>query len=244
MISNSGPLTSFSGVEGLAFMHSRYSDSNLDWPDILLVLVNGDILSSNSAYLDSEFRSQLKVNGSNRFSIFPIILKPKSRGVIRLQSSNPLHPPLIDPKYLTHPEDIMVMIDAMKAAIQVGLSPPFESINADLVPVEIEVCDHYHHFSDEYFACWARVLTDTANDPVGTCKMGPAWDKSSVVDPQLKVIGVKGLRVADASVIPRIISGFTNAAAIMIGEKAADLILKRYMQPLPGPLLSSAINNI
>lgn len=242
LISNSGPLTSFAGIEGIAFIHSRYANSSLDWPDIQLVLMNSDI-GSNNNYLNQELKEQLNITVSDQFSIFPIILKPKSKGTIRLRSSNPIDPPIIDPKYLTHPDDIITMIDAIKSAIQVGSSIPFQNVDASLIPIDIELCDHYKFFSDEFFACWARVLTDTANDPVGTCKMGPPWDKSIVVNPQLKVMGVTGLRIADASIMPKIISGFTTAAAIMIGEKAADLILGKQLSPLTGPLLSQNINN-
>ncbi len=82
------------------------------------------------------------------------------------------------------------------------------------------------HFGDDYFACVARHLTQTINHPVGTCRMGRDDDGEAVLDPRLRVRGVQRLRVADASVMPRLVSGNTHAPTVMIGERAAQLILE------------------
>ncbi|XP_074599838.1 glucose dehydrogenase [FAD, quinone]-like [Brevipalpus obovatus] len=237
LVSGSGPLTSFGGIEGLAFMSTRYGNTSIDWPDIELLMVNGDI-QDNFNYLDQEMRGLLNfTRNMNTFSILPVILRPKSRGSVRLKSADFKDAPLIDPLYLTHPDDIMVMVEAMKAAVAIGTAIPFQDTGAKLIPYVIPSCDHYDYLSDQYFACWARMMTNTIHDPVGTCKMGPPWDKSSVVDSQLRVLGgITGLRVADASIMPRIISGHTNAATIMIAEKAADMIIGRQLEPFAGPI--------
>lgn len=237
LVSGSGPLTSFGGIEGLAFMSSRFANTTIDWPDVELLLVNGDV-QSNFNYLDTEMRNLLNfTRGMDTFSILPIILRPKSRGSVRLRTSDPKDEPLIDPLYLTHPEDISVMMEAMKAAVAVGTSIPFQKMGAKLIPYVIPSCDQYEYLSDPYFACWARMMTNTIYDPVGTCRIGPFWDKSSVVDPQLKVLGgISGLRVADASVIPKIVSGNTNAAVVMIAERAADMIIGKQLEPFGGPV--------
>lgn len=237
LVSDSGPLTSFGGIEGIAFMTSNYTNSSLDWPDMQLLLVNGDV-QNNFNYLDNELRNLLNFTREmNTISILPIILRPKSRGSIKLKSADPKDMPTIDPLYLTHPEDILVMVEAMKASIAVGSSKPFQNLGAKLIPYVIPSCDHYEYLSDQYFACWARMMTNTIHDAVGTCKMGAYWDKSAVVDPELKVLGgIQGLRVADASVIPRVTSGHTNAPVIMIAERAADLILGKQLQPFAGPV--------
>lgn len=237
LVSGSGPLTSYGGVEGIAFMSSKYANSSIDWPDMELLLINGDV-QNNYNYLDSELRNVLNNTlDKNTISILPIILRPKSRGSIKLNSSSYKDSPLIDPLYLTHPEDILVMVEAMKASLAVGSSDPFQDLGAKLIPYVIPSCDHYDYLSDQYFACWARMMTNTMGDAVGTCKMGPVWDKSSVVDSELKVLGgIQGLRIADASIMPRIVSGHTNAAVIMIAEKAADLILGKQLEPFSGPI--------
>ena len=188
--------------------------------------------------------------GKQCFSLFPVILRPKSRGYLKLRSRDPHDPPIIEPRYLTHPHDVTTMVEAMKIAMRVGEAPPIkQGLGAKLidrvVPGEhvcvsrganysLKGCEHYALYSDEYLACLARTLTHTIYHPIGTCKMGNINDVSAVVDPQLRVKGVRGLRVADGSVMPRLVSGNTNAPIIMIAEKAADLIRGQRLRPFCG----------
>ncbi|XP_022646358.1 glucose dehydrogenase [FAD, quinone]-like [Varroa destructor] len=116
----------------------------------------------------------------------------------------------------------------MKFCISLSQTPAFKAFDTKLWAEPIPGCEHYSSWSDEYLACMARTITSTIYHPVGTCKMGPAWDSNAVVDPELRVQGVTGLRVADASIMPDIVSGNTNAPAIMIGEKAADLVKRTW----------------
>lgn len=152
------------------------------------------------------------------------MLRPKSRGYIKLRSVNPYDHPIIDPKYFTHPEDIHVMVEGMKLCIAIGISPPFRKYGSQLFRTKFPGCESYPFLSDEYLACVARSYTATIYHPAGTCKMGSAWDPTAVVDPRLRVLGVRGLRVVDASIMPTIVSGNTNAPVIMIAERAADFI--------------------
>ena len=105
-----------------------------------------------------------------------------------------------------------------------GLSKPFRKFNAQLWKRTWYGCEQFKPYSDEYLECLTRSYSATIYHPVGTAKMGPPDDPMSVVDPQLRVKGVYGLRVIDASIMPKIVSGNTNAPIIMIGEKGADLV--------------------
>jgi choline dehydrogenase len=181
---------------------------------------------------------------TDSFTLDPVMLRPKSRGYIKLRSANPYDHPIIDPKYLTHPQDIHSMVEGMKLSIAVGITPPFRKFGSQLFRTIFPGCESYSFLSDEYLACVARSYTATIYHPAGTCKMGSPWDTTVVVDPHLKVIGVRGLRVVDASIMPTIVSGNTNAPVIMIAEKASDLIKGAALPLLPPPsLLTHAVTN-
>lgn len=144
------------------------------------------------------------------FSIDPVLLRPKSRGYLKLRSRNPHDHPLIDPRYLSHPHDVATIVDGMKLAIDIGHSAVFKHrFNARLFDVPVPGCEIYPFLGDRYLECVARTLTWTIYHPVGTCKMVTSpLDPSGVVDAQLRVMGgIKGLRVADASIMPNIVSG-------------------------------------
>ena len=151
-------------------------------------------------------------------------LRPKSTGTIRLASKDPMDHPIIDPEYLKEPEDLKVAIDALKLSKKILDSVHFKK--AGVKHRVAHFCKHLKLWSEEYYKCVAENYAVTAYHPVGTCKMGT--DPMSVVDPKLKLIGVEKLRVIDASIMPRVIGGNTNAPSIMIGERGADFILHQY----------------
>ncbi|OYX65222.1 MAG: hypothetical protein B7Y88_09595 [Sphingomonadales bacterium 32-64-17] len=153
------------------------------------------------------------------FAISPVALYPKSRGEVTLASADPAEAPLIDPHLLEHPDDIQPLIRALKISRGVFAMPPFAKYRAT------EVAPGPDCYLDDQFDAYIRETGYTVHHPVGTCKMGAADDPGAVVDPQLRLRGIAGLRVADASVMPSVIGGNTNAPCVMIGEKCADFVL-------------------
>jgi choline dehydrogenase len=151
------------------------------------------------------------------FALGVTALRPQSRGCIMLRSADPLTHPLIQPNYLQAGADLRLLIDGIRRAREVIYQDAMRPYRG------VEFNPGYAQQSDEALAAYIRWQVQTIYHPVGTCKMGV--DEASVVDPQLRVRGVERLRVVDASIMPTITSGNTNAPTIMIGEKAADLIL-------------------
>jgi choline dehydrogenase len=150
------------------------------------------------------------------FALWPALVLPESRGYLKLRSPDPLEPPLIQPNYLASEADLDVLVQGVKIARTLARTQAF----APFIGEAIQPGDLVR--SDADIRAYIRANASTVYHPVGTCKMG--IDPLAVVDPQLRIYGVEGLRVADASIMPSIVNGNTNAPAIMIGEKVAEII--------------------
>jgi choline dehydrogenase len=167
----------------------------------------------------SPFSADRPQDGLHKFSGFTMIayqLRPESRGEIRLKSSNPADAPAMIPNYLSDTIDQQTIVDGLKLCRRIMAHPTMQRFIAEEFQPGPGVV------SDIELLAYARQRGGTVFHPTSTCKMGV--DAMAVVDPELKVIGIEGLRVADASVMPTVISGNTNAATIMIGEKLADIL--------------------
>ena len=163
-------------------------------------------------FLDHGF---LKPDGHG-FTIGPTLLRPRSVGHIALANRDPFAPPLIQPNYLTAAEDMVLLVDGIKLARRLAAAKAFAPYR------DGEYCPGDKAQGDDCIAEHVRQMGQTIYHPVGTCRMGTG--ALAVVDPQLRVRGIEGLRVVDASIMPQIIGGNTNAPVIMIAEKASDLI--------------------
>ncbi len=150
-------------------------------------------------------------------------LRPGSRGEIRLRSADPADPPLIDPRYLSVAADLTPLIAGVRRAREIYAQAPFRRY------LGAEVFPGTNRRSDAELGEFIRGAAETEYHPVGTCRMGE--DAQAVVDPQLRVRGIDALRVVDASIMPTLISGNTNAPTIMIAEKAVDMILGAHAPP-------------
>ncbi len=151
------------------------------------------------------------------FTILPTLLRPKSRGYLTLRSTNPVDFPIIQPNFLSEEDDRKVMVEAGKKAIEVLQAQAFSPYRKQIIcPPDFT--------SDEAILLHIQKIMETVYHPAGTCKMGN--DEMAVVDDQLRIKGIANLRVVDASIMPTIVSGNTNAPVYMIAEKAADMILR------------------
>ncbi|XP_048505683.1 glucose dehydrogenase [FAD, quinone]-like isoform X2 [Athalia rosae] len=210
-----GPLYDVPECEAMAFVNTKFVDPALDYPDMeyTLDLTGGTV------------RNVFFTGGKNRtYGLRPSVLRPKSRGYVKLRDDNPETHPIIVYNYFKHPQDLRVMIEGVKLTYNYSKTRTLQRLKARLDPLPADECAHFPFFSDEYLGCYARYYTNSAYHLCGTCKMGPANDTMAVVDPRLKVYGIRRLRVIDASIIPVIPSGNINAPTIMIAEKAADMI--------------------
>jgi choline dehydrogenase-like flavoprotein len=190
-------------AEAAAFLRTT---PDLDRPDIQLHFV--------IAMVSDHAR---KLHYGHGFSCHMCKLRPESRGTVTLQSTDPLAAPAIDPKFLEDPRDIETMIRGARMMREIMMAPPLAAY------IDKEMFGTARATTDGDWEAHIRARADTIYHPVGTCKMGV--DDMAVVDPLLRVRGMEGLRVVDASIMPTLVSGNTNAPTIMIAEKAADMIL-------------------
>jgi len=160
---------------------------------------------------------RLKPDKRPSWSIFSTLIQPKSRGTLRLASADPLAAPIIDPQFLAEPDDLKVLVEGIEMIREIM---NHSSISGH-VRGEYEPGPSY---AGDSLADEVRNRATTVYHPVGTCRMGV--DDAAVVTPDLRVRGIDGLRVADASIMPTIIRGNTNAPSMMIGEKCAEMILE------------------
>lgn len=181
------------------------SDASEAIPDLQLHFVIGKLVDHGR-----------KTVFGHGYSCHVCLLRPASRGSVRLQSADPLQPPAIDPAFLAEPDDMRRMVRGFRLMRGILQQPALAQYGGR------ELAASAQAQSDEQIEAFIRSHADTIYHPVGSCRMGPG--PKDVVDAELRVHGVQGLRVVDASVMPRIVGGNTNAPVIMIAEKASDLI--------------------
>ena len=172
-------------------------------------LALGDSVAFNDGYYGQAYPEKLK-------SCHVCLLRPKSRGHVRLASADPLAAPAIDPNFLGEREDVDAMVRGFRLMRGILSQPALARLGGR----ELEVSARAR--TDAEIEAFLRERVDTIYHPVGSCRMGPG--PRDVVDASLRVHGLQGLRVIDASIMPRIVGGNTNAPTIMIAEKGADLL--------------------
>ncbi|HEX5378538.1 MAG TPA: choline dehydrogenase [Phenylobacterium sp.] len=198
-------------LESGAFLKSR---PDLDRPDLQIHCV--------LAVMQNHGKTVVEKDG---FTFHVCQLRPESRGRVGLKSADPFDDPAIFANYLATDEDRRALREGVKMMRQVAQQEALDPYRS------VELFPGAAIQTDEQIDAWIKEVAETIYHPVGTCRMGPKGDPMAVVDAELKVQGLKGLRVIDASVMPTLVGGNTNAPTIMIAEKAADLLLGRAAPP-------------
>lgn len=225
-----GPFASVGVADLVGFINTK-NQSSL-YPDIQYNFLNFqrgmpglESLLIRLGYCKSVISSLVKANkDAPLFQVLVTLLHPTDTGTVHLRSDAPYDAPRITTNFLKSPMDVEVLIEGIKEFKSFEKTNMFKAHEIEYVPLELNECNNELPFSETYWECYVRQTSVSGHDQVGTVKMGPDSDKGSVLDSQLRVKGIRNLRVVDSSVMPTTISAGNYATAIMIGERGADFV--------------------
>ncbi|CAL8111194.1 unnamed protein product [Orchesella dallaii] len=235
IIQGKGALTS-AGTQATGFFASKYAKAagEGDWPDVQIIVCGvsaGENFPSEIARgfgMKKTLWQDYYEHAIGYHSFFLIVsgARPRARGYIRLKNTDPMSPTRIQPNYFDNEHDVKIMVEGIKTAVAiVEETLTFNEMGGRFTDKVLPGCEQYIFRSDEYWECYARIVSVSLHHIVGSATMGAEGSPGAVVDTQLRVVGVTGLRVMDASIMPRVPIGNTNAPAIMIAEKGTDMII-------------------
>ncbi|XP_015783879.1 uncharacterized protein LOC107361554 [Tetranychus urticae] len=234
---HNGSFTS-SGLNVNGFWRSKYADDSR--PDIQIqaeslglgnVLANyylGYLFNIDKQTLLKYFMPNAETDGT---IVLMTLVRPRNTGTIKLASSDPRDPPLIDFNFFTNPRDLAAMVEGCKLVLNISKTQAMQSVGAEFFNSPLPGCEQYQFESDDYLRCLIQTLTFTIWHSIGTAKMGSPDDPMAVVSPDLLVHGVDNLMVIDTSVMPEIPTGNTAAPTIALAERAADMLRGRVLRP-------------
>jgi choline dehydrogenase/4-pyridoxate dehydrogenase len=204
----------------MAFLRSPYAES---LPDVQFIFISAPMTAG-------PYLAPFKQGYQDGFAIRAVLLRPESRGFVRLKSADPYESPAIVQNFLSTQRDREVLRAGLRMAEEVGAQTPLRPFAGKrLAPLSVSDADLNKHVAETGI---------TVHHPLGTCKMGVASDPTAVVDTKLNVFGTEALRVVDASVMPDLVGGNINAPVIMIAERASDIVRSRAV--LPSATISEA----
>lgn len=230
LMHRTGPLAGIGVVSLLGLINTV---NKTGYPDIELQYFNFKsksmklevTLKEHIQFKDNIVNTIMAKNAKSEISILYVeLLRPDSTGEILLKNVNPFEKPEILPNYLSDKRDVDTLLRGIKFQEKLLATSAFRKFGVELIRLPLDECDQFEYASNEYWKCYMSYMSSTVYHPMGTAKMGPSTDQHAVVDSELKVFGLNGLRVIDASVMPKMVSANINAATIMIAEKGADFI--------------------
>lgn len=224
-----GPWTT-GGCETMGFLPSKYSKSAR--PDIQFMAMTIGISEDRGIFLRKLFQIKDEVwdryfylvNTNFTMTILPVLLHPKSRGTVRLKDKNFDSELYIDPNYLSHKDDINTLIEGIEIIKDLIKTESMQKLGAKLNTNIFPGCETFIFDTKLYWECYVRHLTITSYHAIGTCKMGPDEDYSSVVNYNFQVKHTNKLFIVDGSILPNLPSGNVNGAIIMLAEMASDML--------------------
>ncbi|KAH8368288.1 hypothetical protein KR084_009502 [Drosophila pseudotakahashii] len=239
LIHRRGPLATHSTASLVALINTN-ATSDSPYPDtenhyLFFQRSNHASLEifTKGLFFQEEYVESLQdyLRDSHLLCVFVLLSHPVARGELRLRSADPKEPPILRSNYLTEPEDVATLMRGIRYIESLEQTKAFRDQRAELARIPIEECDHLGSYrTEEYWRCYAKYFTITCYHQAGSVKMSPASDPEACVSPRLRVHNLDNLRVADASIMPAVVSANTNAATVMIGERAAHFIREDYRE--------------
>lgn len=219
-----GPLA-VGGTDAAAYFHLHDNNRGKTYADIQVNIVSTMMADTHSNYKDIIEREYVKgIESVNGFTYVIGNTHPRSRGTVRLRSNDPFDHPVIDPQYLKDQTDVDEFVAGIRIWEKFAQTPTMAKLGVDINDMKMSFCINHEFRSDAYWECMVRHLAVTLYHHSSTCKMGAVDDKTAVLNNDLSVKGIQGLRVVDASALHNIVGGDTHAPVVMLAEKAADVI--------------------
>ena len=222
LLFGSGPLT-IVGSEASAFLYINEKNRGKRSVELQIAFCSS-LGNKNPFMLEQELFDDYFVKDGNVYGISTVLLntRPRFRGELKLKSSDPFDHPSINPRYLSHPEDVKDLIGGIRIWEKLMETSTFKNLDVNISDAKISSCSQHKFRSDGYWECFLRHIATTSYHPCCTVKMGAQSDPTAVLDPKLRVKGIEGLRVVDTSIFPNITVGNTEAPTLMVAEKIAD----------------------
>lgn len=234
-LNQTGFYTVAANLQGIGYYETP-DNREKGYPDCELIVVPAPILNNYTQeafrFTDETFQGLWgNVDQATTFIVYVVLLRPESRGTIRLKSDDPYAYPLINPRFLsdTNGRDIKKIYDMIQFVHKLQNTDAFRSIDAKVGSINLPACNHLRRNVKKYWYCNIRHLTMNLYHPVGTNKMGSDPGKGAVVDSKFRVHGFKTLRVVDASILPFSFSGHPAAPTMMLGDRAFDFIVEEHL---------------